>query len=88
MWVITDDVGKITTVAEMAQVYPELVAYDESGWEVNPDDLVGAPERIADAGYCGREFRKILFWESEASSYNDDGRDAVASAVWVAKDLS
>ena len=82
MWVITDAAGERTTVGEMAQVYPELVAYDESGWEVNQNDLVDAPERLADAGYCGREYRRILFWESDASSYNDDGMDAVASAVW------
>ncbi|MCR4341051.1 MAG: hypothetical protein NUW01_14315 [Gemmatimonadaceae bacterium] len=80
IWTITGTQGEPVTIAELQQRYPQLVAYDESGWEVTPEDLAARPDEIADGGYGSRDERRILFWASEADSAEDDGRHAVAEA--------
>jgi len=84
MWTITDQQSNETTIAALKSQYPDLVAIDESGFEVDIDDIGADPTGLAEAGYFGPEGRRILFWETERASENDDGTHAVASAVWEA----
>ena len=80
-WRIIDSSHNKVTIEQLSVEYPNLVAYDESGHEVFPEDFTD-PISLADAGYFGREERRILFWANEADSENDDGSSAIAKAVW------
>lgn len=82
MWTIIDDRNATTTIEALLEQYPDLVAYDESGWDVDTDDFDADPEGLADAGYATRAARRILFWASEAESKDDSGAHAVAAATW------
>lgn len=82
MWAITTDTGRSTSIESLMDEYDDLYAADESGFEVDPQQMIDAPEMIADAGYAGREYRRILFWANEAESDNDPGQNAVAEARW------
>lgn len=84
MWKITDSkrCDTETTIEELKQEYPNLVAYDESGWDVDIDDFIDDPEGLADAGYVDRDQRRILFWATEEESENDPGHRTVACAEW------
>lgn len=79
-WVITNDRGQQIKLGDLDD---GVVAYDESGSDVDLDDLSERAEELADAGYGNRASRRILIWESEEDSQNDDGARAIASARWV-----
>ena len=81
MWTITDTQNREITIEQLQSDYPDLVAYDESGFDIDLDD--GLTDSLADNGYFGREGRRILFWADEQSSENDPGSNAVASAEWT-----
>lgn len=81
MWIITNECGRQIDVSDLDE---GVVAYDESGFEIDLDDLSERPEELADGGYGNRASRRILIWASEADSQNDDGAKAIASARWVA----
>lgn len=62
--------GKVeTTVEDLKSLWPELVAYDASGFEVDPEDPTSWDSEL------------ILFWSCEEDSQNDDGGLAVAKAI-------
>ena len=79
MWYVTDTRGR---VCDRTDFDADCVAYDESGFAVDIDDLYGDGSLLADSGYCGREYRRVLIWACEADSENDTGGRAIASAVW------
>lgn len=83
MWVVVDATNHITSVSDLRAEYPGLVAYDESGFEVDLDALDADDEALADAGYFPRSARRILLWACEADSQDDSGARAVASATWI-----
>jgi hypothetical protein len=71
-----------TTIAALVEAYPDLVAYDESGFDISLPDFEDRPEELADDGYFDRASRRILFWATEADSVHDAGEQAVAEARW------
>ena len=79
-WVITDSQGQ---EIRRRHIDDGAVAYDESGFQIDLDDLTDSPEELADGGYGDRGSRRILIWASEEDAENDDGRNAIASAKWV-----
>ena len=82
MWKITDCYGCSTTIDDLREAYPNLVAFDESGFEVDIDEFLGDPIGFSGAGYVNRVDRRILFWENEEESKDDEGVHAIASAIW------
>lgn len=82
MFEISTSTGRTETIESLIAAYPDLYAADESGFEVDPQEILTDPEAVADAGYGGRETRRILFWESEQDSENDPGQHSIASATW------
>lgn len=80
MWKIFNAHNAETTIDALVAAYPDLVAYDESGFVVDPTELT---PHLAHAGYGSPDTRRILFWASEEDSINDDGARAVAKAIWA-----
>jgi len=62
--------------------YPDLVIYDESGFEIATLDIYNEPEAVADAGYFDRSSRSLLFYRDEGEAQNDCGHRALAEATW------
>jgi hypothetical protein len=83
MFEITTSTGRRETIESLIAAYPNLYAADESGFEVDPQDLLDDAETVADAGYGNREARRILFWKSEEDSANDPGQRSIAEARWI-----
>lgn len=82
MWVI---VGTQNQPMDRADFDAQCVAYDESGWDVEIDDLFGDEDTqkgLANAGYGDACSRRILLWASEEESEQDDGTKAIAEATW------
>lgn len=82
MWTITTSTGRNASINSLMNEYENLFAADESGWEVDPQDMLYDPEKVADAGYGARDTRRILFWATESDSENDPGEKSVAEARW------
>ena len=82
MFQITTSTGRRETIETLISRYPDLYAADESGFEVDPQEMIDNAETVADAGYGNRESRRILFWESEEDSENDPGQKSIAEARW------
>jgi hypothetical protein len=82
MFQLTTSTGRSETIESLIAGYPDLYAADESGFEIDPQDLMDDPETVADAGYGYRETRRILFWKSEQDSENDPGQRSIAAAIW------
>lgn len=82
MWTITTSSGRNTSIESLMEDYDDLYAADESGFEVDPQDMLDDPEKVADAGYGSRETRRILFWATEEESENDPVQRSVAEARW------
>lgn len=80
-WQIIGPDHRITTIEALVAEYPDLVAYDESGFGIPLSDFDDG-EALADAGYCRRDTRRILLWACEADSEMDDGAKAIAEARW------
>lgn len=74
---IRDNQGRETSIAALIEEFPDLVAYDESGFYVDINDLDA--DAVATSGYFGPDHRRILLWSSEEDSENDTGGKAVAS---------
>lgn len=83
MFQITTSTGHLERVESLIANYPDLYAADESGFEIDPQDMLDDPETVADAGYGARETRRILFWESAKESENDPGQRSIAEARWI-----
>ena len=83
MFNISTSTGRRETVESLITNYPDLYAADESGFEIDPQDMLDDPETVAGAGYGARETRRILFWASEEESDNDPGQRSIAEARWV-----
>lgn len=81
-WTITDNRNAATSIKRILAEYPDAVAYDESGFDVDLDDLADDSAALADAGYSDRASRRILVWATEEDSQNDTGARAIASAEW------
>ena len=79
MWKIIDNMGQEQSITVMMAEHPELIGYDESGFEVEPMDLLLYPDEIADGGYFGASERRILFFQHEHEA--DDGLSAIAKAI-------
>lgn len=77
-WIITDEQNRETTVERLIEQYPNLIALDESSFEIDINDFADEPEGLADDGYGNRASRRILFWENADETENDP----VAEAVW------
>jgi len=73
-----------TTLDTVLGEYPNAVAYDESGWEVDLDAFTDedASIELADLGYGRRETRKITIFRNEEESADNDGAYPVAVATW------
>jgi hypothetical protein len=82
MFTLTTSTGRRETIESLIAEYPDLYAADESGFAVDPQDMLDDPYTVADAGYGSRETRRILFWESEQDSENDPGQRSIAAATW------
>ena len=82
MFQITTSTGRRETLETLIARYPDLYAADESGFEIDPQEMIDNAETVADAGYGDRESRRILFWESEEDSENDPGQKSIAEARW------
>lgn len=82
MWTITTSTGRNASIESLMDEYDDLYAADESGCEVDPQDMLDDPDKVADAGYCARDTRRILFWATESDSENDPGEKSVAEARW------
>ena len=92
MWKIFDltRATQETTVDELQEEYPQIVAYDESGFEVDLEDFaldcLVMNNEIQDAGAIlslTQYIKEIYFWANEEDSENDNGTRAVAVAKWV-----
>ena len=81
MFALTTSTGRRVTIESLIAEYPDLYAADESGFEIDPQQMLDDPETVADAGYGNRETRRILFWESEQDSENDPGQRSIAAAT-------
>lgn len=82
MFCFTDNEGRNSSLSILRATYPDLVGYDESGFDVDLDQMETEPEALADNGYSGREDRRIVFWKDDHVAINDPGVHAVASASW------
>jgi len=82
MFKITTSTGRRETIESLIAGYPDLYAADESGFEIDPQNLMDDPETVADAGYAHRETRRSLFCESARDSENDSGQRSIAAAIW------
>lgn len=83
MWEIKDGTNNTTTIDNLIAEYPDMIALDESAWEVSLDDFASDPEGLADAGFGSRDARRILFWANKEDSIDDPGEKTVAMARWI-----
>jgi len=63
-------------MALLRQDYPDAVFYDAFGFEILWDDEEIQRDLRRDGG-------RILAWEDEAASANDEGAQAIAGLYWV-----
>lgn len=74
MWIILDNKKRETTVLDLLSDHPNLVAFDEYGFELEIKDTCNDP---------GDHNSRVLFWRSLKEAINDDGSHAIAEALWV-----
>jgi hypothetical protein len=69
--------GNLDTAMNLIrQDYPDAVFYDAFGFEILGDDDDIQRDLRRDGG-------RILAWENETASVNDDGAHAIAGLYWV-----
>ena len=82
MFKITTSTDRDSTIEGLIAEYPLLYAADESGFEIDPEDIRDDPELVVDSGYGSRWSRRILFWANQEESVNDPGINSIAEARW------